>query len=225
MNFFEVGDSAVCVEFGPQIDVQLNQKAIDLAHFLECQRWSEILEIVPTYSAVTVYFNPLKISALFVIGRLKEAVGFLRPGDFGAPRLHQIPVAYGGELGPDLEEVARLNQITADEVVKVHTETHFRVFMLGFMPGFPYCGIVPERIRAPRLSSPRTRIPAGSVGIAASQTGIYPMESPGGWRLIGRTPVTLFNPSADEAAMFRFKPGDQIQFYSISSEEFHGWSH
>jgi inhibitor of KinA len=123
-----------------------------------------------------------------------------------------------------LDAVAEINRISIEEVVRVHTETQFRVYLLGFMPGFPYCGIVPAKIRAPRLPSPRTRIPAGSVGIAGAQTGIYPMESPGGWRLIGRTPLALFDPKASEEARFRFAPGDSIEFYSISEEDFHAWT-
>ncbi len=224
MKIFEVGESSFCVEFGPGIDPRVNQQALDLASQLERLKWPECLEIVPAYSSVTIYVNPLRINRMDFIGRLKGIVDLGSKESPTTPRSHKVPVVYGGAFGPDLETVAELNGISVEEVVRTHTGTGFRVYMLGFMPGFPYCGIVPASIRAPRLPSPRTRIPAGSVGIAGAQTGIYPMESPGGWRLIGRTPVILFDPRASEEAMFRFAPGDSIEFYSISEEDYHGWT-
>ncbi len=225
MNFFQVGEGAVGVEFGPQIDVKMNRKVLHLGRSLEGQNWPEIEEIVPAYSSVTIYFNPLETSGLTILTRLQKLLSEL-PKDAGErSRLHEVPVAYGEEFGPDLERVAGLNQISAEEVIRIHTSTDFRVFMLGFMPGFPYCGIVPEKLRAPRLASPRTRVPAGSVGIAAAQTGIYPMESPGGWQLIGRTPLKLFDPQASGDSMFRFHAGDTIRFRSISPEEFYDKAH
>lgn len=225
MKIFEVGEAAFCIEFGPKIDPDLNQKAIQLAAWLEAQKWLEIGEIVPAYSSITVYFNPLKIKRMSLIEKLRSAAVSPPLEGPSNSQIHKIPVAYGAGFGPDLEAVASLNGITAEEAIRLHTITEFRVYMLGFMPGFPYCGIVPEKIRAPRLESPRTRVPAGSVGIAAAQTGIYPMESPGGWRLIGRTPVTLFDPTAPKDEMFRFKAGDRLRFYSISPEEFREWPH
>lgn len=225
MNFFGVGDGSICVDFGPKIDEELNQKAINLAVYLEQQEWPEILEIVPAYSSVTIYFNPLKFNYLKLIERVKRVINLRLDAPQFSPKNHSIPVVYGGEYGPDLQFVADFNRISSEEVVQTHTQNEFRVFMLGFMPGFPYCGIVPPKIRAPRLASPRTRVPAGSVGIAAAQTGIYPLESPGGWRIIGRTPVKLFDPNSDRKNMFRFNPGDRIRFYSITAEEFHDEAH
>lgn len=225
MKIFQVGDSAFCVEFGPQIDPETNQLTLRFAASLDAKKGARDIEIVPAYSSVTVYFNPLTIHRLSLIEWL-EGMGESRTGPMEVGgRLHRIPVAYGGDCGPDLLGVARLNHLSPEKVVQIHAEQEFRVFMLGFMPGFPYCGIVPEKIRAPRLSSPRTRVPAGSVGIAGAQTGIYPLESPGGWRLIGRTPENLFNPSLSSDKMFLFKPGDRIQFFSISVEEFHEREH
>jgi inhibitor of KinA len=224
VKIFGVGDSALCVEFGPGIDPRLNQKAIELAGQLDRLKWPEILDIVPAYSSVTVYFNPLRINRMSITSRLRETMNLRLEGVANAVRTHRVPVVYGREFGPDLETVAEMNGVSSDDVVRIHTGTRFRVYMLGFMPGFPYCGIVPEKIRAPRLSSPRTRIAAGSVGIAGAQTGIYPMESPGGWRLIGRTPLTLFDPKENQDRMFRFAAGDSLEFYSISEEDFHGWT-
>lgn len=225
MKIFEVGEGALCVEFGPKIDVSLNRTAIHFARLLESQKSPQICEVVPAYSSLTIYFNPLKTNAVGLADDLKNLLSSRLERAEEPTQLHRVPVRYGGELGPDLENVANLNGITPDEVIQIHAAVCFRVFMLGFMPGFPYCGIVPEKIRAPRLASPRTRVPAGSVGIASAQTGIYPLESPGGWQLIGRTPLRLFDPQAEGEAMFRFHAGDSIQFYSISSEEFHEWSH
>jgi inhibitor of KinA len=221
MKIFWVGDSAVCVEFGPQIDIQINQKAIEYAAQLESQNWPEVVEVVPAYSSVTIYLNDIKISRIDMTSRLRGLLQTNREIKHKPGRIHRIPVTYGGDFGPDLDGVAVLNGISTEEVVRIHTATEFRVFMLGFMPGFPYCGIVPEKIRAPRLASPRTRVPKSSVGIAGAQTGIYPMESPGGWQLIGRTPVSLFDSAASKEKMFLFEPGDRIQFYSIAAEEFH----
>lgn len=224
MKIFGVGDSSFCVEFGPGIDPRVNQKVVNLASHLESLKWPEILDIVPAYSSVTVYFNPLQINRIHLIARLQETMNKGLERAASGRRLHKVPVVYGGAFGPDLEAVAEMNGISSNEVIRIHSGTRFRVYMLGFMPGFPYCGIVPEKIRAPRLPSPRTRIPAGSVGIAGAQTGIYPMESPGGWRLIGRTPLTLFDPKANQDTMFRFAAGDSIEFYSILEEDFHGWT-
>jgi len=133
-------------------------------------------------------------------------------------RIITIPVSYGGEFGPDLEFVAKHNSITEDEVVAIHTSIPYLVYMLGFAPGFPYLGGMSERIATPRLASPRVKIPAGSVGIAGKQTGIYPLESPGGWQLIGRTPLTLFDPLAKNP--FVFAAGDYLQFTAIKMDEY-----
>lgn len=224
MKIFEVGESAVCIEFGPQIDLELNEAALEYAARLESLEWPQVLEIVPAYSSVTVYLTDTKIDRLDMITRLKNEVPRVSKAAKSNARIHCIPVVYGGDYGPDLEDVAQLNNTTADEVVRIHTHNEFRVFMLGFMPGFPYCGIVPEKIRAPRLATPRIRVTQGSVGIAGAQTGIYPIDSPGGWRIIGRTPTRLFDPTASREKMFLFQPGDHIQFRSIRAEEFHAGS-
>ncbi len=221
MKFFQLGDNALSVEFGPKINLRTNERTLRFHVHLESLKWPGINELVSSYSAVTIYFNPLKINALDLITKLRK-IEFSPLREREAPKnIHSIPVVYGGEFGPDLKDVAKINRLTPEEVVRIHTQCEFRVFMLGFMPGFPYCGIVPESIRTPRLATPRTRVPTGSVGIAGAQTGIYPMESPGGWRIIGRTPFQLFDPQSTGESMFLFHPGDQIKFYSISAEDFH----
>lgn len=160
----------------------------------------------------------------------KDTCGILPPQDTQGPLRYYnsravpsrkkviIPVCYGGEYGPDLEFVSQYTGLSEEEVVKIHTACTYRVYMLGFLPGFPYLGGMDERIAAPRLETPRTRIPAGSVGIAGSQTGFYPMESPGGWRIIGRTPIKAFDPFSDNP--FLLAPGDLVQFRAIGQEEY-----
>ncbi|GMV48737.1 MAG: 5-oxoprolinase subunit PxpB [Nitrospira sp. NTP2] len=135
-----------------------------------------------------------------------------------SPRRHTIPVWYGDEAGPDLLDLAQSVDLTADAVIALHASVTYRVFMLGFSPGFPYLGRVPDRIAVPRLATPRTRVEAGSVGIAGPQTGIYPQSSPGGWRIIGRTPVRLF--ALDRPHPFLLAPGDRVRFVPIGKEEF-----
>jgi inhibitor of KinA len=167
-----------------------------------------------------VYFDPLAISRETLqknIAKYLDELGSASAASDTA-RIITIPVSYGGEFGPDLEFVAKHNSITEDEVVAIHTSIPYLVYMLGFAPGFPYLGGMSERIATPRLASPRVKIPAGSVGIAGKQTGIYPLESPGGWQLIGRTPLTLFDPLAKNP--FVFAAGDYLQFTAIKMDEY-----
>ena len=134
------------------------------------------------------------------------------------PSVYYLPVAYGGEFGPDLSFVSKHTGLTGEEVIKIHTGTDYLIYMLGFTPGFPYLGGMDSRLATPRLATPRTKIPAGSVGIAASQTGIYPVQSPGGWQLIGQTPVKLFEPTAQKPVLLN--AGDYIRFFEVTPEEY-----
>ena len=178
-----------------------------------------ILEVVPTYRSLMVYFDPLAISRDKLQEKITDSLARLKTVTAGDTiRIITIPVAYGGDFGPDLEFVASHNAIMPSEVIAIHTSVPYLIYMLGFTPGFPYLGGMSERIAAPRLKTPRVRIPAGSVGIAGKQTGIYPIESPGGWQLIGRTPLTIFNPSGPSP--FLFAAGDYLQFAAIEAEEF-----
>lgn len=213
-----LGDSAITVEFGDEIDPRINARAIAFATTVAQQEWEGILDIVPTYRSVTIYFDPLHWNSSALRNRLKT-LPRLRP-DGVIPRgpLHTIPVLYGGDWGPDLEAVATFARLTPAETVGLHTSVRYRVYMLGFSPGFPYLGLLPERLAMPRLSTPRTKVPAGSVGIADRQTGIYPSSTPGGWRLIGRTPISLYRKR--RATPFLLKAGDVVQFKSIDRAEF-----
>lgn len=207
------GDAALIVEFDEVIDPIVNARAIGVAERVHAARLRGVRDVVPTFRSVAVYFDPLKTdySALHALLEHEAAQPVPDASPSGAPI--RIPVSYGRDLGPDLESVATFAGLSADEVVRRHAAGTYRVFMLGFLPGFAYMGVVDARIAAPRHSTPRIRVPAGSVGIAGAQTGIYPLDTPGGWQLIGGTPVKPFD--ASRAAPFLFKAGDAVQFYPI----------
>lgn len=216
----KAGEQGVVVEFGKEIDPRVNAHVHRLAKILKAEIPEHILEVVPTYRSLTVYFDPLVIARevlqKYIARYLADFQAAVVAGEM--TRIITIPVRYGGEFGPDLEFVAKVNSISEDEVVALHTSVPYLVYMLGFTPGFPYLGGMSERIAAPRLDTPRVKIPAGSVGIAGKQTGIYPIESPGGWQLIGRTPLKVFNPSAENP--FLFAAGDYLQFAALGMEEY-----
>lgn len=214
------GEQGLVVEFGDAIDLALNALVHAFVRKLAASRIAGILEIVPTYRSALIVFDPFVIARDKLKTRLRALISETETAA-AAParkRLVRIPVRYGGEFGPDLDFVAKHNYITPDDVVRIHCARPYRIYMLGFMPGFPYLGGIDERISAPRLPQPRTKIPAGSVGIAGNQTGFYPYESPGGWRLIGRTPFQPFNPASPEP--FLYSAGDYLQFFSIASDDF-----
>lgn len=213
-----LGDSAITIEFGNEIDPQINARAISFAKIVDDQGWLGILDIVPTYRSVTVFFDPLRWSLPVLTKKLR---GLPRPGPHGSESngtIHEIPVLYGGEWGPDLEEVSAFAGLRPGDAIALHTSMSYRVYMLGFSPGFPYLGPIPERLAMPRRSTPRTKVPAGSVGIADRQTGIYPGTTPGGWRLIGRTPIPIYRKTG--AIPFLLKPDDLVQFRPIDRNEF-----
>jgi KipI family sensor histidine kinase inhibitor len=173
---------------------------------------------VPTYRSVTVHFDPLHWDSATLTDRL---AALPRPGSSETESigiLHSIPVLYGGEWGPDLDDVAAFAGLHPTQAASLHASVRYRVYMLGFSPGFPYLGLVSERLAMPRLSTPRSRVPVGSVGIADRQTGIYPTVTPGGWRLIGRTPIMLYRKTGPDH--FLLRPGDQVQFMPIDRDEF-----
>ncbi|GKS62964.1 allophanate hydrolase [Nitrospira sp.] len=213
-----LGDSAVTVEFGDDIDPRINARVVTFANTVVAQRWEGILDVVPTYRSVTVYFDALRWRSSALVERLKRLPRPSSDGITAHGRVHTIPVFYGSEWGPDLTDLATFAGLTPTETILLHTSVRYRVYMLGFSPGFPYLGLVPERLAMPRLSTPRTRVPAGSVGIADRQTGIYPSSTPGGWRLIGRTPIPLYRKT--DSNPFLLKPGELVQFHSIDRATF-----
>ena len=217
------GDSVVVVEFEERIDREINARAVALAARIRNAAAPGIRDVVPTFRSVAVYFDPLQTDYEALINRLEEHVIALDRSESpverarGGVRAIRVPVCYGGEFGPDLAEVAQFASVSESEAARLHAGTTYRVFMIGFLPGFAYMGTVDSRIAAPRRTTPRTRVPAGSVAIAGPQTGIYPSESPGGWQVIGRTTLRPFDPSRAEPAMF--SAGDFVQFYSVPSSE------
>jgi inhibitor of KinA len=212
------GDSALIVEFEERIDPEVNARTISCADAIQAAGIAGIRDIVPTYRSVAVYFDPLRTDSDLLIERIGHEAQRANPAAIVASPPLRIPVCYGGELGPDLDGVAAFAGLPQDDVVALHSGATYRVFMLGFVPGFAYLGLVDGRIAMPRHSTPRVRVPAGSVGIAGVQTGIYPAETPGGWQLIGRTPVKPFDASRREP--FLMKAGDSVQFYPIERAEF-----
>ncbi len=214
-----VGDSAIAIFLGNKIDEKINDVVLTIAKKIEEKNIKGITEVVPTYCSVYIYYDPLKADYRQVLNELHEIVKSTKVKEKIKTRTIEIPVAYGGEFGPDLEFVAQYHNMSIDDVIEIHSKPTYRVYMLGFTPGFAYMGGLDKRIATPRLKTPRKRVPAGSVGIAGEQTGIYPIESPGGWRLIGRTPLKLFNPKRDPPTLLL--PGDRVKFIPIDHEEFY----
>lgn len=212
-SIHDVGDSAIILTLGDQVDQEVNERAIGIAAALRCFDIEGLRDVVPTFNTVAVFFDPLHTSIELIKEALVKSLGNVASP--GPPQLHEIDVVYGGMDGPDLARVANLNGLSEHDVVVRHTARTYRVFMLGFMPGFPYLGFVDSSIAIPRKVSPNIRVPAGSVGIASNQTGIYPTESPGGWQIIGRTDVQLFNPKTPPHTTCA--PGDLVQFRHVSS--------
>ena len=212
------GDSALIVEFEDSIDPAVNARAIGLADALQTAGLAGVRDIVPTFRSVAIYFDPLHTGGDGLVARVEAEASRPFADALAARPPVRIPVCYGGELGPDLGAVADFSQLDEAGVVALHTARTYRVFMLGFVPGFAYLGTVDDRIAMPRRATPRVRVPIGSVGIAGVQTGIYPMETPGGWQLVGRTPIKPFDP--DRAEPFLLAAGDAVQFYAIDRDRF-----
>lgn len=224
-RIYPLGDTAIIVDFGNRIDRQVNEQVMALYRYLATASWKGIADIVPAYSSLTLHYNLMEWSteiakglSIFVIlkAKLVEALGQCQRGKSHQARVVNIPVCYEGSYAPDLQTVAHVAGLKEEEVIALHTKTRYHVYMLGFLPGFAYMGEVSEAIVTPRKRRPQT-IAAGSVGIAGRQTGVYPMDSPGGWQIIGRTPVTIFTPSNGDSLL---RPGDLVQFYPISIDEF-----
>ena len=216
------GDSALIVEFEERIDPAVNARAIACAVTIQAANLPGVRDVVPTYRSVAIYFDPLRTDSAAMMASVNRAAAQAGPELAAARAPVRIPVCYGGELGPDLAGVAAFAGLPEDDVVRLHTTTTYRVFMLGFVPGWAYLGIVDERIAMPRRSTPRVRVPSGAVGIAGVQTGVYPAETPGGWQLIGRTPVKPFDASRTDP--FLMQAGDSVQLYRIAREEFDAWT-
>ncbi|MCY6485121.1 5-oxoprolinase subunit PxpB [Clostridium aestuarii] len=228
-----MGDSAIIIKFSEKINVNTHLTIKALSEYLDNNPFKGMIEYVPAFVTLTVFYNPLEI-----IKSSKNIKGLENKTPFNIvkmiienillkienkindkPRVVEIPVCYGEEFGSDLKFVAEHNNLTVEEVIKIHSECENRVYMIGFAPGFPYLAGMSEKIAAPRRKTPRLAIPAGSVGIAGSQTGVYPIETPGGWQLIGRTPLELFKPESDIPSLLQ--AGDIVKFKAISRAQYY----
>jgi KipI family sensor histidine kinase inhibitor len=221
MQFLNMGDRGLLLEFGDEIAEEINEKVRRMALAIRSEAVPGIAEIVPTYRSLLVLYDPMNLSVIDLKKKLESIEGGLQQSPFPEPRLTRIPVVYGGKHGPDLDSVAEYHRSMPDEIVRLHCSRTYLIYLIGFMPGFPYMGELPEELVTPRLKTPRLSVPAGSVAIAQKQTGIYPMDSPGGWQIIGRTPVKMFDPAKDPPACLRM--GDRVQFYPINEKEFEEW--
>ncbi|MFT2011128.1 5-oxoprolinase subunit PxpB [Pontibacter sp. 13R65] len=225
-QLFPLGDAAIVVQFGDTISEEVHATVRAFSLLLEAQPFPGFIELVPAFTTVTIYYNPWLISQKGRYDPYQSVVDLLLPlltQTYQEPhelpsRLIEIPVCYGGKYGPDLEFVAIHNGLSSEMVVSLHSATEYMVYMIGFAPGFPYLGGMNSLIATPRRDSPRPAIPPGSVGIAGDQTGIYPLQTPGGWQLIGRTPLTLFQPFRQSPSLL--KAGDKVRFVPISEKEF-----
>lgn len=223
-EIYPLGDAAIVLQFGETISTKNLQAIRDWSESLERNPFPGMIELVPAYTTLTVYYNPWLLSEQGKYDAYERAKDYIRRHfnpENSSPELSsikEIPVCYGGEYGPELEYVARHNKLTPEEVISIHSGGDYLVYMIGFAPGFPYLGGMDKKIATPRKSNPRLRIPRGSVGIAGEQTGIYPIETPGGWQLIGRTPLLLFNSRKESPSLL--KAGDRIRFVPIPKEKF-----
>ena len=217
-----LGDRGLLVELGDGIDPAVNRRVQRLQQMLSRETLWGVVETIPAYCSLLVVYDPLRAAPDALARQIRGLCDF---DDAAAPEAQrpviEIPVVYGGEAGPDLEAVAAYHNLTGEEVIRLHSGTVYRVYMIGFTPGFPYMGELPQALDTPRRETPRTHIPKGSVAIAQRQTGIYPVVSPGGWQIIGRTPLELFDPLQDNPSLLGM--GDEVRFVPITAAEASQW--
>ena len=218
VRILPAGDAALLVSLPAAIDPELNAWCIAFADAVIRRYGTAVRDAVVGYCSVTVYFDPVRVDPAWLERELLDAAADLPPVSVGEGASVEVPVVYGGAEGPDLGTVARFAGCAEDEVVSRHAAVTYRVYLVGFVPGFAYMAEVDPRIAAPRLATPRTAVPAGSVALAGGQTGIYPDVTPGGWNVIGRTPLRVFDPSRTEPLLF--KAGDRVRFRPISAADF-----
>lgn len=224
--FLPLGDSAVLIHFGEEINLSVHRQVHAVCRYIDEHPFPGFIESIPSFTTVSVYYDLLEIqktkecSTVFddVCMLIQDRLNKIELQEEQNPVVIEIPVCYGGEFGPDLETVASLNNLTPKQVIEVHSGQDYLIYALGFAPGFPYVGGISEQIAAPRKTTPRLKISAGSIGIAGNQTGIYPIETPGGWQIIGRTPLTLFRPEQQPPTLL--EGGQYIRFKQISEAEY-----
>ena len=212
------GDSSVLIEFGKEISPQINGRITTLVRMIKGQQIEGVTDLIPAFCSLLINYDPRVNRFEALKRRLEDLLKLDVESTRSDIRIFEIPVCYGGTYGPDLENIARHGGLTEKEVIQIHASRDYLIYMLGFLPGFSYLGGLDERIHTPRLANPRIRIPAGSVGIGGSQTGIYPLDSPGGWQLLGMTPVKTYDPHREEPILF--EAGDYIRFVPVSEKEY-----
>jgi inhibitor of KinA len=229
MEFSPLGDCAILITLGDSIDEATHKRVRAVTARLDAHPLHGVVDRVPAFASVVVHYEPRLVTGDDekspydrMVAGLDELLSDTRDDPLPEPPLVEIPVCYGGELGPDLADVAARHGMKAAEVVQLHASADYRVYMVGFMPGFAYLGGLPEQIATPRRQTPRTAVPAGTVGIGGRQTGVYPLVSPGGWNLIGRTPLRMFDVSRAEPTLL--STGDRVRFRSMTTEEFRDWN-
>ncbi len=205
-----LGDSALLVELGDEIDATINQRVHALAALINVSPLDGVIETVPAYATLLIHYDPLILTYAKIRKWLRVKLSHIENANSRKPRQLEVPVRYGGKYGVDLEFVADYHRLCVEDVIRIHSGKIYTIYMMGFTPGFPYMGKLDDAIATPRLETPRTYVPAGTVAIAGSQTGIYPIDSPGGWRLIGHTSLRLFDPESESP--FLFSPGDEVKF-------------
>ena len=229
-TIYPLGDTALTIDFGNTINESINDRVLALFHKLQVISSPYILDVIPAYSSLTIHYNVYAIlckdtedkTAYNVIVELvQKAIEGEDKLFTYKPKLIKIPVCYSQKYALDIQEIAEQKGLAISDIIRIHTSKTYKVYMVGFIPGFAYMGEVDERIAVPRKEEPRTKVTAGSVGIAGKQTGIYPLDSPGGWQIIGRTPLKLFNKDAPNPVLLG--ASDEIQFYSISKDEFENY--
>jgi KipI family sensor histidine kinase inhibitor len=212
-----LGEETWLVEFEPRLDAAISERVLALASAIEQSALAGVFDVVPAYASLAIHADPEQLREDALIAAIRDLADARRSSDVG--RLsHEIPVCYDPLFALDLDAVCAATGCTAAEVIARHGDVRYRVFMIGFLPGFPYMGMVPESIAVPRRATPRPVVPAGSVGIAGRQTGIYPVDSPGGWQIVGRTPVRLFDPLSGRPPLVR--AGDHVRFVPIDISQF-----
>lgn len=219
LRLLPAGDSAVVAEFGNTIDPLVNDQVQALAAAIHQAGLAGIRELIPSFRSLLVLYDPGLLSYQKLTETLKQLSSSLSYGVQKEKRIHLIPCCYGSHFGSDLSDMEKTTGLSREEIIAIHSGVDYRIYMLGFLPGFVYLGGLDKRIWMPRLSTPRVKIPQGAVGIGGSQTGIYPLDSPGGWRLIGSTPVDFYDPGRPEPALC--KAGEYIRFVPISSCDYY----
>ena len=218
IRILTAGDSALLIEFGKEINPETNRKITAIVQLMREQHIEGIVDVIPAFCSLLINYDPRVLSYEELKERMENLLKMETKTETTRKRIFEIPVCYGGEYGSDIDNIAEHAGLSVNEVIKIHSSKDYLIYMLGFLPGFTYLGGLDERIHTPRLASPRLTIRAGSVGIGGSQTGIYPLDSPGGWQLMGLTPVRTYDPERQTPILV--EAGDYIRFIPIDEEEF-----